>query len=316
MNKKQEDQLIQMAFSETSPAEASRLSAFITGNDASATVAHSYQRMRDDLESLKEVPDDQMSNERLREAILKSGLISASGGSVLGLIWNRWLPTAVLAACAVVGTVWYIGQSGGSSVAEPSAKFDVGSVASRTTSNPKRILKAASPSLQVVAKRTPISTVKTALGRIGTTLVASHVRRSHSSQLGHFGTSGIVQVAVLDAHPLKFGRALAGQASQNFDLVRQGSLAKTKHTESVGVPIVFPGAAVIGHANEATLAFMSPASTQRSTSLSFRGNMRAKKATVAPARNTIILINQVGTDTAEANQATEVESSRNVLVGG
>jgi hypothetical protein len=74
MNRKQEDALVRLAFGDTSPEEASTLERQASGDpDASATLA-TYRRMREGLKDLHDIPADQLSKERLRDAILSGGL--------------------------------------------------------------------------------------------------------------------------------------------------------------------------------------------------------------------------------------------------
>lgn len=67
--------------------------------------AECFMRLRQDLRALRDVPEHQMSNERLRDAILSTGLNKKNSPS--SGIWNAlWIPTA---ACAFV--VAFVGMN-------------------------------------------------------------------------------------------------------------------------------------------------------------------------------------------------------------
>lgn len=74
MDKKFEDQVAKMAFGELSEAEASEVRAHAAANADAAQMLASYEALRSDLRRLKDVPPDQLSKERLQNAILTQGL--------------------------------------------------------------------------------------------------------------------------------------------------------------------------------------------------------------------------------------------------
>jgi hypothetical protein len=74
MNRKLEDLIARQAFGDLSQAEEEMLNAQLDLNPELQRLAQSYQHLRMDLSSLKHVPDHQLSNERLRTAILERGL--------------------------------------------------------------------------------------------------------------------------------------------------------------------------------------------------------------------------------------------------
>jgi hypothetical protein len=93
-----EDKLAQLAFGDLSPEEAKRVEAQAKADPESARMLDAYRSMKSGLRNLAEVPDDQMSKERLRDAILGQGLKperAKSGG--IGWIWMP-ATAAVLAA--------------------------------------------------------------------------------------------------------------------------------------------------------------------------------------------------------------------------
>ena len=97
MDNKFEDQIAKMAFGELSEAEAKDVKAHAAANADAAQMLASYEALRSDLRRLKDVPPDQLSKERLQNAILTQGLKpkpvrrsnpwawAASGVFVLGL---------------------------------------------------------------------------------------------------------------------------------------------------------------------------------------------------------------------------------------
>ncbi|MEQ1821153.1 MAG: hypothetical protein ABL949_01455 [Fimbriimonadaceae bacterium] len=94
MKRRQEEELIQMAFGEM-PESA------LECPDAEAKL-RSYCELRRGLQSLKDIPEMQMSSERLRDAILNGGL-KPKPEPKLGLSW--------LAAAAALCVVGYMGAA-------------------------------------------------------------------------------------------------------------------------------------------------------------------------------------------------------------
>lgn len=94
MNKKTEDQLVRLAFGDLTPEEATRLQAEAESHPDSARALDTYRRMKSELRSLADVPEDQLSKERLREAILTRGLQERP----VKRSWSwLWMPTAAAA---------------------------------------------------------------------------------------------------------------------------------------------------------------------------------------------------------------------------
>lgn len=99
MNGKFEERLARLAFGDLTPEEARKLEQDAVGNPEASRVLMEYQAMRDGLRGLgADVPADQMSKERLRDAILGQGLRPAPAEPARnGLTW-LWMPTV---ACAI-----------------------------------------------------------------------------------------------------------------------------------------------------------------------------------------------------------------------
>jgi len=74
MDKKFEDQIAKMAFGDLSETEANEVRAHAAANADAAQMLASYEALRSDLKRLKDVPADQLSKERLQNAILTQGL--------------------------------------------------------------------------------------------------------------------------------------------------------------------------------------------------------------------------------------------------
>lgn len=74
MRRNDEDRLIELAYGELSPQEAEQLRASAENDPRLAATLRSYCEMREGLSALKEVPEMQLSCDRLRDAILAGGL--------------------------------------------------------------------------------------------------------------------------------------------------------------------------------------------------------------------------------------------------
>lgn len=106
MNGKFEERLARLAFGDITPEEAQRLEQEAQGNPEAARILTEYRSMRDGLRGLgADVPADQMSKERLRDAILGQGLRPvAPEPARLSLTW-LWMPTV---ACAIAFGIFTI----------------------------------------------------------------------------------------------------------------------------------------------------------------------------------------------------------------
>lgn len=97
MKRKLEDQLVQMAFGDMTPEDAARLTQLAQSDPNAARALESYRQIRNGLHSLREVPEPQLSNERLRDAILRSGLPAGSGEPIARRWTWAWVPVGALA---------------------------------------------------------------------------------------------------------------------------------------------------------------------------------------------------------------------------
>ena len=93
MRKKIEEELAKLAFGDLSADEASRLELRTQVDPEAAKTFESYRRMKDELQLLgQDVPEDQLSKERLRQAILTRGL-KHSEPAIQRMSWI-WMPVA------------------------------------------------------------------------------------------------------------------------------------------------------------------------------------------------------------------------------
>lgn len=98
MNRKREEELMQMAFGDLRREMGSRAAEIDKDPDAAKTY-QAYCEMRDGLKALRDIPEMQLSTERLRDAILREGLHPKRG-----FVWNwSWITTPLaVGACAFV----------------------------------------------------------------------------------------------------------------------------------------------------------------------------------------------------------------------
>lgn len=99
MNAKLEEKLAQLAFGDLSPEEAARIEAQVRNDPEALHALNMYHGMRAELRGLKDIPQDQMSKERLRDAILAQGL-KPKATSKFGWGW-LWMPA--MASVLAVG---------------------------------------------------------------------------------------------------------------------------------------------------------------------------------------------------------------------
>ncbi len=99
MNKKLEDKLAMLTFGDLSPEETTRLEQEVAGDPKAVMVLRQYRDMRSGLKALHDIPEHQLSTERLRHAVLNQGLKPTSRPQ-LGWLW---MPT--VAAVLTFGIV-------------------------------------------------------------------------------------------------------------------------------------------------------------------------------------------------------------------
>lgn len=100
MKRKNEETLIELAFGDLTPAEADRLRAEIARDADSQATLQAYEDLRASIGCLRDIPEMQMSRERLRHAILAGGLKESRKWQ-----WN-WIGAPVaIAAIAFAVTI-------------------------------------------------------------------------------------------------------------------------------------------------------------------------------------------------------------------
>lgn len=122
MNGKFEEKLAQLAFGDLSPEEAERIEAQVKNDPEALHALNVYHGMRSELKGLRDVPKDQMSKERLRDAILAQGLKPQTTPAKNPFGW-LWMPAA---ACALAFGIMVLRGSGTS--APPSVVIDEHSI--------------------------------------------------------------------------------------------------------------------------------------------------------------------------------------------
>ncbi len=100
MKRKNEEQLIELAFGDLNAADAERLRQEIASDPQACETLRTYEDLRSSLGGMRDVPEMQMSRERLRHAILAGGLKESRRWSL------QWLGAPVaLAAVAFAFTL-------------------------------------------------------------------------------------------------------------------------------------------------------------------------------------------------------------------
>jgi len=113
MKGKFEEKLAQLAFGDLKPDEAAKLEQEAQANPEAMRTLALYKDMRAGLRSLSDIPEDQFSKERLRDAILTQGLRPVPTRPVSNRAW-LWMPAA---ACVLGFALMY----GNNTFRKPSA---------------------------------------------------------------------------------------------------------------------------------------------------------------------------------------------------
>lgn len=93
MNKKLEEKLAMLAFGDLSPEETMGLERELSRDPEAGLILRQYRDMRTGLKALHEIPEHQLSTERLRHAVLNQGL-KPKARPQLGWLW---MPTVAAA---------------------------------------------------------------------------------------------------------------------------------------------------------------------------------------------------------------------------
>lgn len=100
MKRKNEVQLIELAFGDVNPEEATQLRQQVEADASSMATLQAYEELRNSLGNLRDVPEMQMSRERLRDAILADGLRESRR-----FTWTWFAAPAAVAALAFAFTL-------------------------------------------------------------------------------------------------------------------------------------------------------------------------------------------------------------------
>ena len=96
MNGKFEEKLLRLAYGETTPKESAAIERQAQADPEAARTLAEYRQMRTDLDLLSEIPPDQFSKERLRDAILGQGLKPLPMPTSSRWGWT-WMPISAFA---------------------------------------------------------------------------------------------------------------------------------------------------------------------------------------------------------------------------
>lgn len=263
MNRKFEDNLLRLAFEDMSPQEAAALEREALQDPEAALALAQYRQMRTGLRDLAEVPSDQLSKERLREAILARGLTHEAKPAARSFGWS-WMP--VMAAGLAVLVFVY----------RPHAGTDP-KIASHREPNPFTYPKIEVPPSGSVAVNSP----KPETAAVGT------------SSASFMAPSMPVRTVATLTHTQRNGL---------------GSRHQARNERSLNGLVAISGTGT-GNAMEFV---MKPAT---STAGNDTASMPSPGAATPPA-SPIVLIGNEKDGSTGASRATEVDSARNVVVGG
>jgi hypothetical protein len=151
-----DDQLARLAFGDLSEEEARRLHDQARQNPAMSARLREYESLRMGLHQLREVPEDQLSKERLREALLSRALKPERRA-----FWQpAWAAVAAATFCVAYGASWLVQQNKDVNprvvMAEPTtvrAAIELPQPTIRTAMAPVRTVSAISPKRKVVRRR-------------------------------------------------------------------------------------------------------------------------------------------------------------------
>lgn len=261
MNGRLDEQLSRLAFGDLSPQEAAALEARAKSDPEVAKVLNEYRSMYAGLRNLgSHVPADQLSKERLRDAILAQGLKTADGDVSAKRSWldrGGWIMVP-LAAGVLAFTVMNFRSKG--------------EVAPRVILDP-----AANGSLLGMAGKSDLNFMASATG---STMVASAKAPKRKS----VAPSTKTVVAQVASAPRRRKRPIVLESKFDPELVARIEEAKPKATKDTQV-----GSPSLSAANEPKVNWAS-----------------------VP----IVLIDANKDVNTGANNATEVGTANNVLVGG
>lgn len=125
MNKRLEDKLAMLAFGDLTPEETRLLEQEVVGDAEATRILEDYKNMRGGLKAMADIPEHQLSTERLRHAILTQGLKPKPAKPQFGWLW---MPAAAAALAFGIVVVRNMNNS-------PIPHFTGGTVANNSISN-------------------------------------------------------------------------------------------------------------------------------------------------------------------------------------
>jgi anti-sigma factor RsiW len=257
MNAKVEKKLTRLAFGETSEKEALALEKKTKTDPEAARLLSEYREMRSGLELLTEVPPDQLSKERLRDAILGQGLKPLPAPASSGWGWT-WMPATAFTLVFGWLTIRHMNA--------PMARI-------------------VTPSQSSVAMAVRHDTAADALG---VTLKSVH------PIAGALAARAVPQTPAKHhaAHPTN-SDSDAGRTA----FLKNATTAADRVVAMLGVP----------------KSIQEPEAERSSGVIPSQSNSGAKLTSV---NTPMVLINPENDNSSGAQQATEVDSASNVVVGG
>lgn len=131
MNRRNEEKLINLAFGELSQEEAAALQAQMSADPKTARLLSDYRQIKTDLPRLNDIPEMQLSGDRLRDAILQRGLKKTNRWPLLGWMVAPGLAALLAVALFVHKPEAFTPQSTAQS-AEPKAEAPVADMVAMT----------------------------------------------------------------------------------------------------------------------------------------------------------------------------------------
>lgn len=118
MKKRLEDKLAMLAFGDLSPEETRLLEQEIAGDAEATGLLEDYRNMRGGLKAMANIPEHQLSTERLRDAILNQGLKPKPAKPQFGWLW---MPAAAMVLAFSIMVVRNMNTTGMPTIGSPVA---------------------------------------------------------------------------------------------------------------------------------------------------------------------------------------------------
>jgi hypothetical protein len=226
MKRKFEEKVAQLAFGDLSADDAAKLEQEVQSDPEALRALSQYKDMREGLKSLAEVPDDQLSKERLRDAILTQGLKPVPTRRVSPHSW-LWMPGV---ACSL-GFVLMFGVNrlhhkfvAPNIVINPPKNYSMGSAFESNSESSKRFIE--KPTMVASATKTmpKNSRFDAAAAQVDPDIVDSRITASNLSG----GFEDAAYDADLGNEPVNGQRVMAGE--RNLTARNDATLVSTNST--------------------------------------------------------------------------------------